>query len=106
VNEALEIQKKKHAPIGQILIELGYINQNDVRIALGAQAGMEPVELGKFDVPSEVIAQVPFLMATTYRVVPIDFEPTTRLLTVALDDPANFMATDDLKTLLNCQIRG
>jgi len=105
VGEALEIQKSKPGPIGQILTELGYVDENTVRIALGAQAGMEPVDLTDIELAPELRAQIPSQMARTYRVIPLDFDPAAKLLTVALDDPANFQATDDLKTLLGYQIR-
>ena len=105
VGEALELQKTKSGPIGQILVELGYVDEGKVRIALGAQAGMEPVELANQEIPPEVLALVPSQMANTYRVIPLDHEPTTKLLTVALDDPSNFRATDDLKTLMGYQIK-
>ncbi|MEP0842693.1 MAG: type II/IV secretion system protein, partial [Phycisphaerae bacterium] len=75
------------------------------RLALAAQVGMEPVDLSKFDIPREIIALIPAQMAHTYRVIPTDFEPTAQLLSIALDDPANFQATDDLKTLLGYQVR-
>lgn len=105
VGEALELQKKNGGPIGQILVNLGYVTESDVRIALAAQVGMEPVELSRFDIPREVIDKVPAQMAHTYRIVPIDFEPTAKLLSIVVDDPANFQATDDLKTLLGFQVR-
>ena len=105
VGQALDIQKTKPGPIGQILVELGYVDENTVRIALGAQAGMEPVQLGDIEIPSEVRAMLPSQMARTYRVFPLDYDPAAKLLTVALDDPANFLATDDLKTLLGCAIK-
>ena len=105
VGEALELQKKKHGPIGQLLIELGYVDDNDVRIALGAQAGMEPVDLSKFDIPREILSLIPAQMAQTYRVVPVDYEPADKTLTIAMDDPSNFQATDDLKTLMGYKIK-
>ncbi len=105
VGEALDIQKKKSGPIGQILVELGYVTASDVQIALAAQVGMEPVELTKYDISKEVIALVPAQVANTYKVIPVDYEPTTKLLTIVLDNPNNFQATDDLKTLMGFQIK-
>ncbi|HSW45882.1 MAG TPA: ATPase, T2SS/T4P/T4SS family [Phycisphaerae bacterium] len=105
VSEALELQKTKTGPIGELLIHLGYVTENDVRIALGAQAGMEPVDLSKIEIPREILSQISTQMANTYRVVPLDYEPAGKLLTVVLDDPSNFQATDDLKTLLGYQIK-
>src|SRR6185503_19143325 len=51
--EALEIQNQKGGAIGQILVELGYVTEADVQLALAAKVGMEPVELSKFDIPRE-----------------------------------------------------
>jgi len=105
VGEALELQKQKHGPIGQILVELGYVTDDDVQFALAAQVGMKAVDLSKIDVPPEIVALVPAQVANAYRVLPLDYEPSTKLLTIALDNPANFQATDDLKTLMGFQIK-
>ena len=105
VGEALDIQKKHPAPVGQILTELGYVTEEDVQLALAAQVGMEAVDLSKFDIPGEIVALIPAQVAQTYRLVPLDYEPSTKLLTIALDSPANFQATDDLKTLMGFQIK-
>ncbi len=105
VHEALELQKKNYGPIGQILQELGYVEQEDIQLALAAQVGMESVDLSKFDVPPEILSLVPAQMAQTYRVVPIDYEPNSKLLTIVQDDPSNFQATDDLKKLTGYSIR-
>ncbi|HPD31205.1 MAG TPA: ATPase, T2SS/T4P/T4SS family [Phycisphaerae bacterium] len=105
VGEALNIQKKNPGPIGQILVELGYVDESDVQIALAAQVGMEPIDLNKIDVPKEVLALVPAKVAHTYKIIPIDYEPSTKTLSIAMDNPANFQATDDLKTLMGLAIK-
>jgi type IV pilus assembly protein PilB len=105
VNEALEIQKQRRGPIGKILVQLGYITDEDLTLALAAQSGMASIELAKVDVPAEVIARMTQQMATTYRVVPFDFDPARNELAIALDNPDNFVATDDLRTLLGFNIK-
>lgn len=105
VQEALEVQKQKHGPIGQILVEMGYVTEAEVQLALAAQVGMEPVNLSKMDIPAEIIALVPAQVAQTYKIIPTNFDPASKLLTIALDNPANFQATDDLKTLMGLSIR-
>ena len=94
VQEALEVQKSKHGPIGQILVEMGYVSDADIQLALAAQVGMEPISLSKMDILPEIIALVTAQVAQTYRIIPVDYEPTTKLLTIALDNPGNFQATD------------
>ncbi len=105
VGEALEVQKKEPAPIGKILVQLGYVTEAEVQLALAAKVGMEPIELSRFDIPKEIISLVPAQVAQTYKIIPIDWEPTNKLLTIVLDNPNNFQATDDLKTLMGFQIK-
>jgi type IV pilus assembly protein PilB len=103
--EAREIQKEKGGPIGQILVELGHVTDEDIQLALAAQVGMEPIDLNKIDIPAEVVALVPAQVANTYKIVPIDWQPETQLLSIALATPDNFLATDDLKTLMGFNIK-
>lgn len=105
VNEALEIQKQRRGPIGKILVELGYITDDDLTQALAAQSGMSSLELAKVDVAAEVIARMTQQMATIYRVVPFDFDATRNELSVAMENPDNFVATDNLRTLLGYNIK-
>jgi type IV pilus assembly protein PilB len=100
VSEALEVQKKKRGPLGQLLIELGYVEKADVNRALAAQVGMESIRLADIDIPKNVIDMVPAQMAHAYRVIPTEYDRETNTLGVALADPDNFHATDDLKTLM------
>ncbi|UCE62472.1 MAG: Flp pilus assembly complex ATPase component TadA [Phycisphaerales bacterium] len=105
VEEALEIQKERRGPIGQIFVELGYISEEDLNLARAAQTGMEPIDLGKIDVGLEAISLMTAQMANTYRVLPLEFDAPNNLMTLALDNPDNFVATDDLKTLLGYEIK-
>ncbi len=105
VHEALDIQKERRGPIGSILVELGYITDDELNLALAAQMGMEVVQLDKMDIPSDVIGLMTAQMATTYRVVPYDMDLDKKLLSLAMDNPDNFVATDDLKTLLDFNIK-
>ncbi len=105
VHEALEIQKEKRGPIGSILVELGHIVEEDLNLALAAQSGMEAVDLGKMDIPPEVIEIVTSQMTQTYRIIPFDFKADQHELWIAMDNPDNFRATDDLQTLLGFTIK-
>ncbi len=104
VQEALDIQKKQRGPIGAILVELGYISEEDLTLALAAQNGMERVELGKLDIGPEVIALLTAQMAQTYRVIGFEYDADKKRLSLAMDNPDNFVATDDLRTLLGYEI--
>ncbi|MEM6458924.1 MAG: ATPase, T2SS/T4P/T4SS family [Planctomycetota bacterium] len=98
--EALELQKNNRAPIGQLLVELGYCTHDDVNLALAAQAGMPTMDLQDFDLKPEVLHLVPAEMANAYHVLPLAHEAEGNKLTVALKSADNFRALDDLRLLM------
>jgi len=73
-------------------------------MALAAQRGMEYVSLDGVDIPPDVVEKVPAQMAKTYHIVPIEYNREQNELTVALDSPDNFRATDDLSTLMGFKV--
>ena len=108
VHQGLAIQKKQKAkgkrnPLGQILIELGLITEDDLKAALGAQRGMPFVDLDSLDIDEATTKQITAQSATTYRIVPVTWDEATGELTVAMADPDNFGALDDLRTLMGFQ---
>jgi type IV pilus assembly protein PilB len=108
VHECLKVQQErgKGVKLGQILMEMGLIKEKDLRVALAGQRGMEYVELDGLEIAHKVLEYIPAQMARTYHVVPLDFDKSRNELTVAIDSPDNFRATDDLGTLLGFNIAG
>ncbi|MHC4694641.1 MAG: GspE/PulE family protein [Planctomycetota bacterium] len=106
VHECLKIQKQRKGSvqIGQIFLELGLIDEKQLQIALAAQRGMEYVNLGEVDIPLDVVEKVPAQMAKTYHIVPIHYNQERNELTIVLDNPDNFRATDDLSTLMGFKV--
>jgi type IV pilus assembly protein PilB len=102
VEEALAIQKEKGGAIGAVLIDLGYCEQADVTAALAIQMGMRRVELDELEIPPEVIEKIDAMTARSYSVIPIEFD--VGRLTVAMADPNNFRALDELRTLLGYEV--
>ena len=104
VNEGLEIQKESGAALGGILVDLGYVESSHVLEALAAQAGMEIVDIDHLEIPPEVIARASSSVVQIYRIIPISYEDN--MLTVAMADPLNVNALDDLKFMLQCDVKG
>jgi len=104
VHEALTLQKERGGPIGQILVDLGYIDEATRSLALGYQAGMEYIDLASTTIPEAVIRQIPPQMANTYRIVPVEHDPSSNHLVVALGSADNFRAVDDLRTLMGYHV--
>jgi type IV pilus assembly protein PilB len=107
VHECLKVQQQRGGKqkLGKILLELGLVNEEDLGIALAGQRGMEFVKLDADEIPSDVIAYVPAQMAKTYRIIPLEYDKRLNELTVVLDSPDNFRATDDLSTLMGFSVR-
>ncbi|MEM9345436.1 MAG: ATPase, T2SS/T4P/T4SS family [Planctomycetota bacterium] len=104
VHEGLELQKQRRGPLGQILIDLGYVTEDDVTLARAAQDGMQIVDLEDFDIPDEVLKTIPAEMANAYQVLPLMFDEQFNKLTIALKTADNFRAVDDLRLLMGFDV--
>jgi type IV pilus assembly protein PilB len=104
VVEALTFQKSKGGALGRILIDLGYIKEAELNIALAAQKGYELISFEGVVIPKEAIDAVPAQIATTNKVLPLAFDKETRRLTVAMANHENFRALDDLRSLMGYQV--
>ncbi len=106
VHEALQLQtQQKRVPIGQLLVELGYCTQEDVNSALAAQAGMASLNLDEIEIPDKVIKSIPSETAQALQILPIQFDEESNTITVALKDPSNFRAVDDLQMLMGFKVK-
>ncbi|MHC5054927.1 MAG: GspE/PulE family protein [Planctomycetota bacterium] len=104
LHSALDIQKEKGGVLGQILIELGIVDNDDILVALGHQAGMEVVDLDNLQIAPDVIRKVSPTVAEIYQVIPISLENNS--LTVAMANPLAVNALDDLRFMLDCDVKG
>jgi len=104
VQEGLSVQRDEGGALGNILVDLGYISKQEKLLALGAQVGMEVVDLPSRDIDPKVINMVDPTMVNVYKIVPIEYEDDT--LTVAMADPLNLSVLDDLRFMLDCNVEG
>ncbi|MCF7956045.1 MAG: Flp pilus assembly complex ATPase component TadA [Phycisphaerae bacterium] len=106
VHACLKLQQKDPGKkkLGEIMMEKGLINEQQLLVALAGQRGMEYVDLDSMEIPSDIIAMLQSQMANNYRVIPIAHDASRNELTVAIDSPDNFRATDDLTTLLGMPV--
>lgn len=106
VHECLNIQKQRGGTvrIGEILLELGLVDETQLQVALAAKRGMEYTTVDGISVAPEVIEKVPAQMAKTYHIVPIEYNKDKNELVVVLDNVENFRATDDLRTLMGFNV--
>ena len=104
VHEALDVQKKKGGPIGEILIEMEYIDELTRTLGLAYQAGIEYVDIATIEIPDEVIRLIPSQMANAERVVPLEYDEEKNHVVVAMASADNFRATDTLQTMMGFSV--
>lgn len=95
LDKALEIQKVKKKKIGQILIEMGVTDDVEIAKALSKQLNIPFITLRSIELPEEIKSLVPTEMAENYLMVPI--RRVDRKLLVAMANPMDFYAVDDLR---------
>lgn len=101
------LEEQKQSPgtvIGQVAVRMGLITQAQVTEALAEQWGMPIINLEETNIQPNVLEIVPQTMAEMYHVMPISLK--NGVLTVAMADPQNIGALDDLKNFLGHEIRG
>jgi len=91
------IQEQKHSgrKLGETLLNLGYIDENQLVAYLSKQYAVPAINLEQFEVSEEALKLVPRETAFKHKLVPIDRSGST--LVVAMADPSNIFAIDDLK---------
>lgn len=89
--------------LGKVAIDMGLINDDQLSQALAEQLSLHAVSLQDIKVKNDVLAMVAAPMAQMYRIVPIEFDGDT--LTVATCDPQNLSVQDELRTFLGYNIR-
>lgn len=102
LNEALKIQKEKGGSLGDILVALGAVSQNELLAILSQELGIPPISLSKYKIDPKVIKVMPRKIAVNYQMMPIS--QIGNVLTVAMADPLNVFATDDLKQVTGMEI--
>jgi type IV pilus assembly protein PilB len=102
LKQALGDQKGKADRLGSILLRLGFITEEQLIGFLSRQYGIPSITLNKVDIDPETIRLVPGTIALKYEVLPVKRIGGT--LTLAMADPTNVFALDDIAFMTNLQI--
>lgn len=97
LQEALQLQKTNGGKIGFNLVKLGYVKEEDITSLLSEQYGVPAIHLEHFDIDESVLKHIPADMAQKFLMIPI--ERTGATLTVAMADPSNVFAIDQVRFL-------
>ena len=103
LQRALDEHRNTPKSLGRVLIDLGYIRERDLVRALAEQVGLEFVDLTEYRIDAAATALLPEALCRRYRALPIG-EEDGKLL-VAMSDPANVYALDDIRTITGRDVR-
>jgi type IV pilus assembly protein PilB len=103
LKRALALQQDKGGLIGEVLVELGYVKEDDIAQSLTAQYGFPYLTLKNYDVSPEITSIIPAKLARHYLLVPIDKIGSN--LTLAMSNPLNMQAIDDVELLSGCSVQ-
>ncbi|MGO8690387.1 MAG: GspE/PulE family protein [Thermoguttaceae bacterium] len=98
-----EQQQRPGEMLGQIAMAMGLITDEQLAQALGEQMGMPVISLAEVVITPEVLSHVTEPMAQLYRIVPVSFEDDA--LTIAMCDPQKLSILDELRSFLGYEIR-
>src|SRR6202165_2978765 len=95
LRQALEHQRAKGGRRGTCLMKLGFISDDEITGVLSRQYGVPSINLKFYEVDASVIKLIPQDTAVRYQIVPLSRVGST--LTIAMTDPTNVFAMDDIK---------
>lgn len=95
LNTALEDQKTSKMKLGEIIVKKGWVGLNEIIETLEVQLGFPRVDLSKYEINTNVVTLIPENIVKKYRLIAIDKKDDS--LVVAMEDPLNFFAIDDIK---------
>src|SRR3989338_1024784 len=103
LQKALQIQKEKGGLLGNILVLLGFATEEQIAQALTTQYGFPYLPLKNYEIDHEVVKLIPRNVAEQYALIAID--KVGNSLTVAMANPLNLHAIEDVELITNCKVQ-
>jgi len=97
LQKAIEEQRNVGGRLGYQLTKMGFIEENELTAFLSKQYGVPSIDLGDFDIELDIIKLIPKEVVLKHQVIPVNRTGAT--LIVAMADPSNIFAIDDIKFL-------
>lgn len=97
LSHALKEQKKSRAPLGNVLLDLGHIDEKGLLTGLSKQSGLEKIELDSYHIPREALRLIPPSVAQRLKIIPLSLN--NGQLTVAMADPFDIDAVEEIERL-------
>src|SRR5262245_23026271 len=95
LQQALAHQKANGGKLGHNLVKMGLVKDEEITALLSKQYGVPSINLSQFELDAAVIKLIPPETAQKYQIIPLSRAGAT--LTIAMTDPTNVFAMDDIK---------
>jgi len=102
LEQALATQRQGGGRLGSVLVKLGFLNDEDVTNFLSRQYGVPAINLQYFEIDPQVVKLIPYETAKRYQILPLSRVGAS--LTIAMVDPTNVFAIDDIKFMTGFNI--
>ncbi len=102
LEKALTIQKEKGGSLVELFVKLGFMQENQILSVLSSYLNIPPIRVLNLNIAKETLNLIPEKVAQNLQVIPIGKIGNT--LSVAMSDPLNVLAIDDLHKITNCEI--
>jgi len=102
LEQATKLQKEQHVRLASALVKLGFLSDEDVTNFLSRQYGVPAINLSYFEIDPAVIKLIPYETAKRYQILPLSRVGAS--LTIAMVDPTNVFAMDDIKFMTGFNI--
>src|ERR1700734_2106471 len=102
LEQATKVQKEQSCRLGSALVKLGFLTDEDVTNFLSRQYGVPAINLSYFEIDPVVVKLIPFETAKRYQILPLSRVGAS--LTIAMVDPTNVFAMDDIKFMTGFNI--
>jgi type IV pilus assembly protein PilB len=102
LDQAVKVQKESGARLGSVLVRLGFLSDEDVTNFLSRQYGVPAINLSFFEIDPQVVKLIPHETAKRYQILPLSRVGAS--LTIAMVDPTNVFAMDDIKFMTGFNI--
>ena len=100
---ALNYQKERGGLLGDILVELEFAREEDIAQALTCQYGFPYLPLSNYEIDPDVVNTIPENVCRQFCLVPID--KIGKSLTMAMADPLNVQALEDVELITGCSVQ-
>ena len=97
-------QRNSNVPIGRLLVRLGFVTETAIRDIMARTVGQESIDLAQVVADPEALSLVPEEFARRNHLLPIAYDPTDHVLTIATTEIFNVVALDQLRAMLGPQV--